>query len=61
MSRREALQTFITDVIPTFREKGAWEDLAWNVINKLNEEQLTELRREFDEGLLILATDDWAV
>ena len=60
MSKREALQTFITEVVPAFRDRDAWQDLAWNVINKLEEEQLEELLEEFRDGLLIVATDDWS-
>ena len=60
MSRRDALQDFLSEVVPVFREKGNWEDLAWNVINKLTEEQLVELRSDFEAGLLISATDEWA-
>ena len=59
--RREALQVFLEEVVPLFREKGSWEDLAWNVINKLTEEQLIELKADFDDGMLILSTDEWAV
>ncbi len=61
MSRRDALQSFITEIVPEFREKGNWEDLAWNVINKLSEEQLVELKADYDAGLMIMATDEWVV
>ena len=61
MSRREALQQFLGDVIPAFRDRGAWEDLAWNLINALTEEQLQRIKEDFDNGLMIVATDEWAV
>ncbi|HUF97672.1 MAG TPA: hypothetical protein VMM60_06040 [Ilumatobacter sp.] len=61
MSKRDALQEFLSEVVPAFREKNAWEDLAWNVINKLTEEQLVELKADFDNNLMIFSTDEWAV
>lgn len=60
MSKRESLQAFITEVVPTFRDRNAWQDLAWNVINKLEEDQLDELLEDFRDGLMIVATDDWS-
>ena len=59
MNRRDALQDFLSEVIPTFRDKGAWEDLAWNVIGVLTEEQLRQLKADFDGDLMIMSTDEW--
>lgn len=59
MSRRDALQEFLDLVIPAFRDKGAWEDLAWNVIGCLTEEQLRQLCVDFKDDLLIMSTLEW--
>lgn len=63
MSHREAHTAFLTEVIPAYRDRGAWEELAWNLIAKLNEDQLRELIDEHNGGSLVTlpetAQDGW--
>lgn len=61
MSRRDALQEFIEEVVPAFRDRNAWEDLAWNVIGKLTAEQLAELKNDYEAGLMVMQDDEWVV
>lgn len=60
MDRREALQVFLTEVVPHFRDEDRWEDLAWNLIDKLTAEQLEELTAEYASGGLVEMSEEWS-
>jgi enoyl-CoA hydratase/carnithine racemase len=48
--RRQALQEFLTSVVPEFRNSDAWEELAWNIVGALTANQLTELSDSYKKG-----------
>jgi hypothetical protein len=51
--RRNALQRFLTSVIPHFRNAEEWEDLVWNIIQILTSDQLIELTNDFENDKFI--------